>query len=159
MSINPIPEGYASISPHLICRGAAKAIDFYKAAFDAEELTRYADPTGHIACAELRINGSVFAIADENVEWKNLSPQHLNGTPVQINFYCEDAYAAEKQALAAGAESIYPVQDHFYGERQGRIRDPFGHQWMITQRIEDVTPEVVQERMDAWSKEKYVNNG
>jgi uncharacterized glyoxalase superfamily protein PhnB len=153
MSVKPIPEGYHSISPHLICRSAAKAIEFYKAAFSAEELTRYADPSGHIACAELRVGDSTFAIADEHIEWKNLSPQHLNGTAVQICLYVEDAYAAEKQALSAGAESIYPVADQFYGERQGRVQDPFGHQWMITQRIEDVTPEIVQERMNNWSEE------
>ena len=153
MSVKPIPEGYSALSPHLICRGAAGAIDFYKAAFGAEELTRFDSPDGHIACAELRINGSMFAIADENIEWNNFSPEHLSGTAVQVMFYTDDAYGVEKRALAAGAESIYPVQDHFYGERQGRLRDPFGHQWLISQRIEDVTPEEVQKRMDEWSKE------
>jgi PhnB protein len=152
MSVKPIPEGYSALSPHLICRGAAGAIDFYKAAFGAEELTRYSDPTGHIACAELRIGDSTFAIADENIEWNNFSPEHLKGTAVQVNFYSDDAYGVEKRALAAGAESIYPVTDQFYGERQGRLRDPFGHQWMISQRIEDVTPEIVQKRMDEWVK-------
>lgn len=153
MPVKPVPEGYHTLSPHLICRGAAKAIEFYKAAFGAEELTRYGDPTGHIACSELRIGDSTFAIADENLEWNNFSPEHLSGTAVQVMFYTEDAYAAEKRALAAGAESIYPVQDHFYGERQGRVRDPFGHQWLLSQRIEDVTPEIVQERMNKWSEE------
>jgi PhnB protein len=153
MSVKPIPEGYSTLSPHLICRGAARAIDFYKAAFGAEELTRYSAPDGHIACAELRIGDSNFAIADENTEWNNFSPEHLGGTAVQVNFYTDDAYGVEKRALKAGAESIYPVTDHFYGERQGRIRDPFGHQWLISQRIEDVTPEIVQERMNEWSKE------
>jgi len=152
MSVKPVPEGYSTLSPHLICRGAAGAIDFYKAAFDAEELTRYSSPDGHIACAELRIGDSTFAIADESIEWNNFSPEHLNGTAVQVTLYSGDAYGVEKRALAAGAESIYPVADQFYGERQGRIRDPFGHQWMISQRIEDVTPEIVQERMDEWSK-------
>ena len=151
--VKPVPEGYHTLSPHLICRGAAKAIDFYKAAFGAEELTRYADPSGHIACSELRIGDSNFAVADENIEWNNFSPEHLNGTAVQVVLYSADAYAAEKRALAAGAESLYPVQDHFYGERQGRVRDPFGHQWMLSQRIEDVTPEIVQERMNKWSEE------
>jgi PhnB protein len=153
MSVKPIPEGYSTLSPHLICRGAARAVDFYKAAFGAEELTRFGDSAGHIACAELRIGDSMFAIADENIEWNNFSPEHLGGTAVQVTLYCEDAFAAEKRALAAGAESIYPVADQFYGERQGRVRDPFGHQWMISQRIEDVTPEIVQQRMDEWSKE------
>ncbi len=153
MSVKPIPEGYSTLSPHLICRGAARAIDFYKAAFGAEELTRFGDPTGHIACAELRIGDSTFAIADENIEWNNFSPEHLSGTAVQVMFYTADAYGVEKRALGAGAESIYPVQDHFYGERQGRVRDPFGHQWLISQRIEDVTPEEVQERMNKWAEE------
>lgn len=153
MPVKSIPEGYHTLSPHLICRGAAAAIEFYKKAFGAEELTRYADPTGHIACAELRVGDSTFAIADENIEWKNLSPHHLGGTTAQVMLYVEDAFAVEKDALAAGGESIYPVQDHFYGERQGRVQDPFGHQWLISQRIEDLTPEIVAERMAKWCKE------
>ncbi|MEO6390557.1 MAG: VOC family protein [Pyrinomonadaceae bacterium] len=157
MTVKPIPEGYHTLSPHLICRGAAQAIEFYKAAFGAEELARFADPTGHIACAELRIGDSTFAIADENVEWKNLSPQHTSGTPVQIVLYVEDAHAVGQRAVAAGAEIIYPIEDHFYGERQGRLLDPFGHQWLITQHIEDVTPEVVAERMAEYCAEEGAN--
>lgn len=153
MSVKPIPDGYHTLSPHLICRGAAGAIDFYKAAFGAEELTRYADPSGHIACAELRIGDSTFAVADENIEWKNLSPQHLNGTSVQLTLYVDDAYATEKQALAAGAESIYPVADQFYGTRQGRVQDPAGHQWMISQHIADITPETIQDGVTKWAEE------
>lgn len=153
MPVNYIPTGYHTLSPHLCVRNAAKAIEFYKEAFSAEELTRYADPTGHIACAELRIGDSIFAIADENIEWGNLSPEHLNGSPVMITLYVEDAHAAGAKAEAAGAEIVYPIQDHFYGERQGRYKDPFGHLWMITTHIEDITPEIVAERMAKWVEE------
>jgi PhnB protein len=153
MSVNYIPAGYETMSAHLICRDAAKAIEFYKEVFGAEELTRYADPLGHIACAELRIGSSIFALADENIEWKNLSPEHLGGSPVHMTIYVEDAHAVAAKAVAAGAEEIYPVQDHFYGERQGRFKDPSGHIWMITTHIEDVTPEVVAERMAQWVEE------
>jgi uncharacterized glyoxalase superfamily protein PhnB len=153
MAIKPIPEGYHTLSPHLICRNASAAIAFYQAAFGAEELTRFADPSGNIACAELRIGDSTFAIADEAVEWKNFSPQHLKGTAVQVVLYVEDAYAVGEKAVAAGAEVIYPIADQFYGERGGRLRDPFGHEWMISQHIEDVTPEVVAERMEKWCAE------
>lgn len=153
MSVKPVPEGYHTLSPHLICRGASEAIEFYKAAFGAEELTRYAEPSGRIACAELRIGDSNFAIADESIEWNNFSPQHLNGTAVQVVLYVEDAHAAGKRAEAAGAEVIYPIEDHFYGERQGRFRDPWGHQWMISQRIANVTPEQVAEGMAQWCEE------
>ena len=153
MSFKPIPDGYHTLSPHLICRGAARAIEFYKAAFGAEELSRYADPAGQIACAELRIGDSTFAVADENVPWKNLSPQHLNGTAVQAMLYVEDAFAVGERAVAAGAEVIFPIEDQFYGERQGRLLDPFGHQWLISQHIDDVTPEIVAERMSIYCAE------
>lgn len=108
MAVKPIPDGYHTLSPHLICRGAAAAIEFYKAAFGAEELTRYAEPSGRIACAEMRIGDSTFALADENLEWNNFSPQHLNGTAVQVVLYVEDAFAAGQRAEAAGAELSIP---------------------------------------------------
>ncbi len=153
MPVNHIPEGYHTLSPHLCVRGAAKAIEFYKEAFGAEELTRYAEPSGKIACAELRIGNSIFALADEAPDWGNLSPESVGGSPTMITLHVEDAHAVGAKAEAAGAEVIYPIQDHFYGERQGRFKDPFGHLWMITTHIEDVTPEIVAERMAKWVEE------
>ena len=110
MAVKPVPEGYHTLSPHLICRGAAEAIEFYKAAFGAEELTRYAEPSGRIACAELRIGDSTFALADENLEWNNFSPQHLNGTAVQVVLYVEDAYAVGERAGSPARKLSIPFR-------------------------------------------------
>jgi PhnB protein len=149
-NVKPIPEGYHTVTPYLICKDAAKAIDFYKAAFGATELFRMADPTsGKVGHAEIKIGDSPIMLADEYPEMKYLGPESLGGTPVSMMLYVEDVDALAAQAVAAGATVIEPVSDKFYGDRMGSFADPFGHRWHIGTHKEDVTPEEMEKRMAA----------
>jgi uncharacterized glyoxalase superfamily protein PhnB len=145
----PIPEGYHTITPSLVIKGAAEAIDFYKRAFGAEEFCRMpfpgADGGVKIGHAELRIGDSVLFLADEFPEHCATGP---NGhSPVTIHLYVTDADAAFKRAVEAGATVTMPLADMFWGDRFGKLVDPFGHQWSIATHVEDVTPEQMKERM------------
>ena len=148
-TVKPIPEGYHTVTPYLICKDAAKAIDFYKAAFGATELFRMADPSGKVGHAEIKIGDSPIMLADEYPDMKYLGPESLGGTPVSILLYVEDVDALAAQAVAAGATVIEPVTDKFYGDRMGSLADPFGHRWHIGTHKEDVTPEEMEKRMAA----------
>lgn len=152
-NVNPVPEGYDTITPGLTVRGGAAAIDFYKKAFGAEEVTRMAMPDGSLAHAELRIGDSRIMLGDEDPAFGNQSPEALNGTPVTLVIYVEDADAMFTRALAAGATEVRPMVDQFYGDRTGTLKDPFGHQWTIGKHIEDVSPEEMDRRMAAWAEE------
>jgi PhnB protein len=149
-SVDPIPEHLHTITPRLVVADGATAIEFYRRAFGAEELgERFTGPDGELIHAELRIGDSVVMITDEGGDPRApaRSPQSLGGAVSAIMAtYWEDVDAAWERALAAGAEVIYPLADQFYGERGGRLRDPFGHQWMLSQRIEDVSPEEMARR-------------
>jgi PhnB protein len=151
MAVKPIPDGYHAITPYLILQGAAKAIEFYKKAFGATELFRmpHGDKIGH---AELKIGDSPIMLADEYPEMGYRSPQALGGTPVSIMLYVPDVDAVFNQAIAAGAKSVKPVVDQFYGDRNGTLEDPWGHVWTIGTHKEDVTPEEMQRRMAAQKK-------
>ena len=118
------------IFPFLTVTNAASAIDFYKAAFGAEEVSRTETPTGQIV-AELQIDGARFNVVDENPEGHNLSPETLGGTSVRVDLVVADPDAVAQRAIAAGAHELYPIADQPYGWRQGRVIDPFGHQWLI----------------------------
>jgi PhnB protein len=146
MACNPIPDGYHTATPYLMVQGAANAIEFYKKAFGAKELMRMADPSGKIAHAEVQIGDSRIMLADENQEWGNKSPQSLGGSPVFIALYVKDVDATISQAVAAGAKVLIPVADQFYGDRTGRLVDPFGHIWMVSTHKEDVNPEEMMRR-------------
>ncbi|HHP7244637.1 MAG TPA: VOC family protein [Elainellaceae cyanobacterium] len=146
--VNPIPEGFHTATPMLAIRDAARAIEFYKTALGATEIMRLADPTGAIAHAEIQIGDSIIMMAEENPEF-NTSPQTLGGSPVILNLYVEDVDALVQQAVDAGARVVFPVKDQFYGDRSGRIVDPFGHIWIISTHIEDVSPDEMQTRFDA----------
>jgi PhnB protein len=126
-----LPAGMHVLSPHLVCAGAAAAIDFYKTAFGATELIRLAGPDGKLAHACLSINGSSVMLVDENRDYGMLSPKALNGTPVTIHLIVGDADAVAQRAVEAGATVKMPVQDMFWGDRYGLIEDPFGHSWSI----------------------------
>lgn len=139
----PIMEG---LIPMLAVRNAGAAIEWYKKVFNASETNRLTDPGGTIAHAELRIGDSVIMLAEEHPDY-NKSPETLNGTPVILNLYVPDVDQVEKLAIQAGARSIFPVADQFYGDRAGRIQDPFGHMWIISKHIKDVTPEEMQRHM------------
>ena len=118
------------IYPFLTVKNAARAIDFYKEAFGAAELSRLETPTGQIV-AELAIDGARFNVVDESAEGHNLSPETLSGTSVRVDLVVADPDAVAKRAIAAGAKELYPIGDQPYGWRQGRVIDPFGHQWLI----------------------------
>ena len=140
----PIPEGMHTVTPHLICEGAAAAIEFYKQAFDAVETSRHDGPGGLLIHAEIRIGDSAIFLADANPEWQAKSPNELGGTPVVIHLYVEDADAVVAQAAEAGGTVTMPVQDTFWGDRYGKLTDPFGHSWSIATHVRDVSPEEME---------------
>jgi PhnB protein len=152
--VKPIPDGYHAVTPFLVVSDAARAMEFYKAAFGAKERMRMAGPGGKIVHAEMTIGDAVIMVADEFPEWGNLSPESLNGSPVRMALYVEDVDDVASRAVAAGAKVLIPVADQFYGDRSGRLADPFGHLWIVATHIEDVSPGEMQKRMDALSK-KY----
>lgn len=141
-----IPEGYHSITPYLICKGAAKAIDWYGKVLGGKELYRMPGRDGAIAHAEVRIGDSVVMLADEFPDMGATSPQSLGGSPVGLMLYVPDCDAVVTRAVAAGATLERPLQDQFYGDRSGTIVDPFGHKWTIGTHLEDLTPEEVEKR-------------
>lgn len=153
-NVKPIPEGHHTVTPRMFVRGADKAIEFYKQAFGASELERYADPSGKIVDVGLRIGDSIISLAEESPEWGNYSPQSFGGPTTIITLNVEDADAVWNQAVSAGAKVIFPIEDQFYGYRQGRLEDPFGHLWIISTHVEDVPPEEMNRRMDAWMKQQ-----
>jgi uncharacterized glyoxalase superfamily protein PhnB len=148
--IPPIPERYHTVTPRIFVRGAADALAFYQRAFGAIQLEDHADPSGKIVNAEIRIGDSVISLAEESPEWGNHSPQSLGGATTIMTLNVEDADAVWNQATAAGAKVIFPLEDQFYGYRQGRLADPFGHLWIISTQIEEVSPEEMNRRMAAW---------
>jgi PhnB protein len=145
--VKAIPEGMHSLTPHLVCAGAANAIEFYKKAFDAVELMRLPGKDGKLIHGAVRIGNSVLMLVDEMPQWNTLGPNALKGTPVTIHHCVEDADAAMAQAVAAGATVTMPLADMFWGDRYGQVKDPFGHSWSIATHIRDMTPEQIQEEM------------
>ncbi len=150
MAVNRIPKGYHTVTPYITTRNTHEAIEFYKKAFNAEENGRLTMPDGSIAHAEIQIGDSKIMLAEESEDWGNLSPQKLNGSPVNLCIYVEDVDAVFAQALASGAEdkSNKGVEDQFYGDRSGSLTDPYGHQWTIMTHMEDVSFEEMQKRAD-----------
>ena len=149
MAVKPIPDGYHSVTPYLIVRGGAEAIEFYKKAFGASELFRMPAPDGRIGHAEIKIGDSPIMLADEFAEMGYKGPQSLGGSPVSLMIYVDDVDTIYQQAVAAGATIKEALQDKFYGDRMGTVVDPFGHVWHVATHTEDVSPEEMQERMKA----------
>ncbi len=149
--VKPIPEGYHSVTPYLVVQGAAKALDFYQQAFGATELMRMEGPGGIIGHAEIRIGDSPVMLADEHPDMGALSPETVGGSPVSLLIYVDNVDEVFARALAAGATQIRPVQDQFYGDRSGMLKDPFGHTWSMATHVEDVAPEEMDRRMKAMS--------
>lgn len=145
--VKPIPDGMHSVTPHLICAGAADAIDFYKKAFDAVELSRLPGASGKLLHASIRIGDSIVMLSDEFPEMGGLGPKSLKGSPVTIHLCVEDVDALVARAVAAGAKVTMPVADMFWGDRYGQLEDPFGHRWSVGTHIRDVTPEEIQQAM------------
>jgi PhnB protein len=143
------PPGYHSVTPYLALRGAKAALDFYARAFGAETVLKLDMPDGSIAHAEIRIGDSILMMSDENADWGNHSPPTLGGSPVSLMIYVPDVDSAFARALAAGAQRVRPVEDQFYGDRSGTLKDPFGYQWTLATHLEDVSAEEAQRRMQA----------
>ncbi|GAB4393462.1 MAG: VOC family protein [Kiloniellaceae bacterium] len=144
-------QGMHCLTPHLVCREALKAIDFYKAAFGAEELIVVPGPDGKVMHACLSINGSSVMLVEESLGCAAASPQHLGGTPVTLHLIVDDADAAAARAVEAGAKVVMPVDDQFWGDRYGIIEDPFGHRWSIATPGENA-PGSVEEIQEAARK-------
>ncbi len=140
----PIPDGMHTLTPHLVCRNAAEAIAFYGKAFGAVELSRLPGAEGKLMHAMVRIGDSSLMLVDEFPDCGAFGPQSLNGSPVTIHLYVTDVDATVERALAAGAKVTMPVSDMFWGDRYGRIEDPFGHQWSIATHIRDLSPQEIQ---------------
>ena len=146
-AVRPIPEGYRTVTPHLVCDKAGEAIDFYKKAFGAVELARMPGPDGRIMHAELRIGDSPIMLADAFPEFGSQGPLALKGSPVTIHLYVNDADAAWARALEAGARPTMELADMFWGDRYGQVADPFGHHWSIATHKRDMTDEQIMEAM------------
>lgn len=144
---NYIPDGFPALTPMLAVRNAVKAIAWYKNVLMATETNRLTDADGTIAHAELRISDCVIMLAEENSQY-NKSPEMLQGTSVILNLYVPDVDKTVDLAITEGATLIFPVADQFYGDRAGRIQDPFGHMWIISKHLKDVTSEEMQKQMD-----------
>ena len=147
MAVKPIPDGYHTVTPYLVVNDGAGAIDFYKKAFGAVETVRMGGPDGKIGHAEIRIGDSNVMLADESPDMGHRSAKSIGATPVSLVLYVEDVDAQFKQAIAAGAKELRPVEDQFYGDRMGTLTDPFGHVWSLGTHVEDVSPEEMNRRM------------
>ena len=144
-----IPSGYHSVTPYLGVRDEVAAVDFYSRAFGAELVMKLTMPDGKYAHAEIKIGDSHIMMAEENPEWGNKSPATLGGSPVSFMVYMPDVDAAFARALAAGCTQVRPIEDQFYGDRTGTLKDPYGFQWSLGTHIEDVSEAEGQKRMEA----------
>jgi PhnB protein len=143
----PLPAGMHSVTPHLVCAGAADAIEFYKEAFNAVETARLPGPNGKLMHAAVRIGDSTVMLVDESPDWGCFGPKALKGSPVTIHLYVDDVDAVVDQAVRAGAKITMPIEDMFWGDRYGKLEDPFGHQWSVATHLREVSPEDLKEAM------------
>ena len=153
MSNHYIPGGYHALTPSIVCRQAAKAIDFYQEALGATVRHRMEMPDGKIMHAEMQLADSVFMISEEFPDWGSVSPQTLGGTASTLHVYVPDVDAAFAKAIAAGGTEQIPVQDQFWGDRSGYFLDPFGHRWGLATRVEEVSPEETERRGQEWARQ------
>jgi PhnB protein len=147
-TVKAIPDGFRTVTPHLIVKGAAKALDFYRQAFGAKEQVRMAAPDGSIMHAQMQIGDSVIMLVDEKPEMGSRGPQTLGFSTVLLNIYCDDADAMFARATRAGATVTMPLADMFWGDRYGQLTDPFGHVWSIATHKKDVTPAEMKKAME-----------
>ena len=150
MSPKSPPTGYHTVTPSIIVRDAPRAIEFYQRAFGAEELDRMTDPNGTVMHAEIRIGDSILMLGEENEQWGTKSPLSLNGVHGSLHIYVEDADAAFNRALKAGATVRYPLEDAFWGDRYGKVTDPFGHEWGLATRVKDMTKAEMEKAGKEW---------
>jgi PhnB protein len=149
--VKPIPDGYPQVTPYLIVDGAAAAIDFYSSVLGATERMRMAAPEDKVGHAELEIGDAVIMLADEAPDMDARGPKAVGGSPVLLHVYVEDADSVFDRAVQAGAKTLRPVEDKFYGDRSGEFEDPFGHRWSVATHVEDVPPDEMAERAAAAS--------
>ena len=148
MATSHIYPGASTLSTYITVKGCNEAIEFYKKAFGATERGRLLMPSGKIGHAEIVIEGSLLMLAEENIEWGNRSPETIGGNPMSFGLYVKDVDQAFKKAVDAGATIVMGIEDMFYGDRVGQVKDPFGYKWMITTHKEDVSFEEMQKRSD-----------
>ena len=153
MTVKAIPEGYHTLTPYMTVRDAARAIDFYKPAFGAVERGVMKGPDGKIMHAELRIGDSIVMLADEFPHFGSLSPQSIGGTGMGLHIYVEDVDSAFERAIGAGATVEMPVSDMFWGDRYGKLLDPFGHKWSIATHTRDMSMEEIEEAQEEFMKQ------
>ena len=151
-SVKPVPEGFHTATPSLVVSDAAKAIEFYKKAFGAEERMQMPGPGGKIIHAEIKIGPSTVMLSDEYPEHGIKGPRTLGGTSFAIHLHVADVDQAFEKAVAAGAVVVRPLKDQFYGERSGTVRDPYGHEWLLGGHLETVSAEEMQRRYTALFK-------
>jgi uncharacterized glyoxalase superfamily protein PhnB len=144
LQVKAIPQGMHTITPHLVCGGAAEAIEFYKKAFNAVEMSRLAGSDGKLMHAQIRIGDSYLMLVDESPAWASFGPKALKGTPVTLHLYVEDVDTGFARAVAAGAKVRMPLDDMFWGDRYGVLEDPFGHLWSMATHLRDLSPEEIQ---------------
>ena len=152
--VEPVPAEYPGVTPYLSVNDAVAAIEFYKRGFGATEVMRLPGPDGKLGHAEIKIGDALVMLADEFPEYGNLSPRTLGGSAVRLHLYVEDVDAFFDKAVAAGAKVLIPLANQFYGDRSGRLEDPFGHVWLVSTHIEDVAPEEMKKRMEAYSQKQ-----
>jgi PhnB protein len=146
--VTAIPEGFHTITPHLVCAGAAHALDFYARAFGAVEVSRLTGPDGRVMNAQLRIGDSMLMVCDEYPEHGGLGPRSLKGSPVTVHLYVADVDASFDRAVAAGATAEMAPAPMFWGDRYGQLQDPFGHRWSLATREREMTPEQIRKEAD-----------
>lgn len=144
--VKPIPEGYPQVTPYLCIDGAGAAIEFYRDVFGATERMRMPAPDDTIGHAEVQIGDSVIMLSDEFPDMGMRGPRTLGGTPVTLSVYVDDVDTVFDRAVSAGATTLRPVEDQFYGDRSGQFEDPFGHRWSVASHIEDVPPDEMAKR-------------
>lgn len=152
-NVKPIPEGFHTLTPHIVVQGAAKAIDFYKKAFGAEEIARMPGPDGQtVMHAELKFGNSMIMMCEEFPDMKDgcRSPQSLKGSSTTLHLYVQDVDTAFDRAVKAGCQVAMPVADMFWGDRYGKLTDPFGHHWSIATHTQDLTVQQVQKNAEAF---------
>ena len=152
--VSPVPEGMHTVTPYLVLKDSAAAMEFYAKAFGAQEVMRMPGPGGQgIMHAEIRIGDSCIMLTDENPAWGMQAPESLGGSPVSLMLYVEDANAFFDTAVAAGCEAAFPVSEMFWGDRMGKVTDPYGYSWSIATHFEDVPEEEMAGRQQKWLEE------
>jgi PhnB protein len=148
MSVKPVPDGFHTITPYLTVRDAVRAIEFYKTAFGATERGVMKGPDGKVMHAELKIGDSIIMLGEESAQYGALSPQTIGGSPMGLHIYIDGVDAAFDRAVKAGAEVEMPVMDQFWGDRYGKLKDPFGHKWSIGTHVKDMSMGEMKTAMD-----------